>query len=314
MAPVKRRIIELRHYSLPIHFPVLLLSGDRWRISDIKSDRLHFHNCLEIGICHSSGGQIQIEGQTLPFKAGDVTCIPRHVPHTTYSMKDNPSLWSFMFWDPDCLFKNQFRSSGTNLEKPTAKPNVSHYIYPKEKFPRVHRLATAVLDELNRKDCYYEESAKGLLFALYVELIRINSDTSGAQEPITESNREDLLTIMPALNHIYKNYMTPIRVNDLAELCYLSPSHFRRIFHETMGTSPALFIRSTCIEEACKLLQATDDSILSISEQVGFRSISSFNRCFAKLLGDSPREWRKKALKNQALEAKASILEFQGWM
>ena len=60
-----------------------------------------------------------------------------------------------------------------------------------------------------------------------------------------------------------------------------------------MRTTPLEFINSTRIEEACKQLKSTDHSILSISEQVGFHSISSFNRCFSKLMGQSPKRGAK---------------------
>ncbi|WP_235533286.1 helix-turn-helix domain-containing protein [Paenibacillus sp. Leaf72] len=60
-------------------------------------------------------------------------------------------------------------------------------------------------------------------------------------------------------------------------------------------------------------MKSSDFSILSISEQVGFHSISSFNRCFSKLMGASPKEWRKGA-KSEAQSAKASILELTGWV
>ena len=75
----KKPLIEYRHYSLPINFPILLLSGERWKISDIKSEHLHFHNHLEFGICHSDSGIMEIKGESVPFKAGDVTFIPRYV-------------------------------------------------------------------------------------------------------------------------------------------------------------------------------------------------------------------------------------------
>lgn len=94
----KKPVIEYRHYSLPINFPILLLSGERWKISDIKSEHLHFHNHLEIGICHSDSGIMEIKGESVPFKAGDVTFIPRYLPHTTYSSPKEASLWSYIFF------------------------------------------------------------------------------------------------------------------------------------------------------------------------------------------------------------------------
>ena len=48
MARPKSPVTEYRSYYLPMQFPVKLLSGDHWKISDIPSKRLHFHNCLEI--------------------------------------------------------------------------------------------------------------------------------------------------------------------------------------------------------------------------------------------------------------------------
>ncbi|MFD1909762.1 helix-turn-helix domain-containing protein [Paenibacillus rhizoplanae] len=79
------------------------------------------------------------------------------------------------------------------------------------------------------------------------------------------------------------------------------------------GHRPLDFLSSTRIEEACKQLKSTEDSVLEISEKVGFHSISSFNRCFSKLMGVPPKEWRKGA-QSEAQSAKASILEFTGWV
>ena len=52
-------VVEYRNYYLPSSFPVLLLTGSNWTISDIRSENLHFHNCLEIGICHSHDGTLE---------------------------------------------------------------------------------------------------------------------------------------------------------------------------------------------------------------------------------------------------------------
>jgi AraC-like DNA-binding protein len=314
MAKKKKTIIEYRHYSLPVNFPVFLLSGNRWRISDIKSEHLHFHNCLEIGICHSDSGIMEIEGDSIPFKDGDVTCIPRYLPHTTYSSPGTSSLWSYIFFSPEELFKNLFRNSYNNFQLPLLSMKISNYILNKERYPKVYTLATTIVDELTEQNPYYKESVNGLLSSLYIELLRIYSKNEEFANEETDENLKIIFVISPVLEYIYKNYMTPITIDFLAGLCHLSTTHFRRKFHEIMGTAPLDFINSTRIDEACKLLKSTEDSILSISEQVGFHSISSFNRCFSKLLGESPREWRKRVLQSEAQSAKASILEFTGWI
>lgn len=83
MPKPKKPVIEYRHYSLPIDFPVLLLSGDRWRISDIKSEHLHFHNHMEIGICYSDGGIMEIKGNLYLFGQATSRSFPAifRIPH-----------------------------------------------------------------------------------------------------------------------------------------------------------------------------------------------------------------------------------------
>ena len=108
--------------------------------------------------------------------------------------------------------------------------------------------------------------------------------------------------------------MQQFTVDYLADLCHLSVTHFRRVFHSIMGVSPLEFIMNTRISRACVLLRSTEDSILSISEQVGFHSISSFNRCFLKIMELTPRAWRNQSLHSEAKAGKQSILEFRGWV
>ncbi|WP_211748490.1 AraC family transcriptional regulator [Paenibacillus sp. Marseille-Q4541] len=309
----KKPVIEYRHYSLPIHFPILLLSGERWKISDIKSNHLHFHNHLEIGICHSDSGFMEIKGESVPFKAGDVTFIPRYLPHTTYSSPNTASLWSYLFFSPEDLFKHSFKGAYHNFEPNLWMLKGTNCILSKEKHPKIYTLATSVVEELKQQNSYYQESAYGLLLSLYIELLRIYSMNEPLENQESEHKQKDDFVISPVLEYITKHYMKPITIDFLADLCHLSTTHFRRKFHEMMGTAPLDFLNSTRIEEACKKLKSTDDSILSISEQVGFQSISSFNRCFSKLKGESPKQWRKGA-RAGAQSTKASILEFTGWV
>lgn len=316
MSKRKRPIIEYRHYSLPLNFPILLLSGDRWRISEKKSGRLHFHNCLEIGICHSDGGIMEFEDVSLPFKAGDITCVPKHLPHTTYSSPGTASLWTYIFVDPEELFRNMLNNQSLSFDKPMSAIRNYHLIMNKEEYPKVHYLASSIVEELkNQKSCY-QTSVKGLMLSLYVELLRIHTSENLQKEMDSSINQdvENILVISDALEHIHKNYMQPISIGDLADICHLSVSHFRRTFHEIMGTAPLNYLNSTRIDEACWLLRSTEDSILTISEKVGFHSISSFDRCFVKLMKTSPNIWRKQAVLSDSNSPKAAILEFTGWV
>ena len=68
MSKPKNTVMEYRNYYLPADFPVLVLTGGHWKISDIPSSRLHFHNCLEIGLCHSHSGTMKFYSEPMSFK------------------------------------------------------------------------------------------------------------------------------------------------------------------------------------------------------------------------------------------------------
>ncbi len=323
MAKPKSTVTEYRSYYLPIHFPVLLLSGDYWKISDIPSGRLHFHNCLEIGICHSHSGYIEIFGEQILFQAGDVTVIPKNVPHTTYSMPGTESHWSYIYLDPKELFRNMLPATWKNYDLTGYSPNNFSPILHREEFPQVHYLAESVIRELEGQKPSFHISAKGLLLSLYIEFYRIlnlekNGGGAAEQEkeipPKAENDTENFLVIAPALNYIEENYMQQFTIEYLADLCHWSPTHFRRVFHDIMGTSPLDFVNSTRISKACDLLRSTEESVLDISETVGFHSVSSFNRYFLKIMQISPREYRKQILKSDKRSENQSILEYAGWL
>lgn len=340
MAKPTNTITEYRNYYLPPHFPALLLSGDHWRISDKQRDRLHFHNCLEIGICHAGSGFMEFYGETCPFQEGDITIIPQNVPHSTYSTPgaSSLSLWSYLFIDPKEFFRHSLPSTWKNYElQPYAFQNFK-YLLSRERYPEVWQLLTLIIKELREQKLGYQFAARGLMLSLYIEIYRIQSQEEEVREEKEGNKREreeqygrteeeekgggggfsdaaSPLSIAPALDYIEKNYMKQFSIEFLADLCHWSPTHFRRIFHSIMRISPLNYLNNTRIQKSCSLLCSTEESILSISEAVGFQSVSSYNRYFYRLMSQSPREYRRQMLQSDKQQAQSmSILEFSGWM
>lgn len=317
MPKAKSIVTEYRNYYLPLHFPVLLLSGDYWKISDIPSGRLHFHNCLEIGVCHSEYGTMEFYGKPLPFEEGDITIIPKNVPHTTYSAPGASSHWSYLMLDPQELFGNLMPNTWKYYDLSAYAFKNFQFILKREKYPVVYQLLTHIIRELEEQKPGYQVSARGLLLSLYIEFYRIQSMNKfeingGGINNIF--NCDNHLTIAPALDYIEENYMQSFTIEYLADLCHLSATHFRRLFHDIIGTSPLDFVNNTRIMKACNLLRSTEESILNISEMVGFRSVSSFNRYFIKIMQMSPREYRKEMIQTDTNAQNRSVLEYAGWM
>lgn len=315
MSKPKAGIAEYRNYYLPYDFPVLLLSGEHWKISNVPSKNLHFHNCLEIGVCHSESGFMEFNSKQKPlmFQAGDITCIPRNIPHTTYSSPGTESHWSYLFIDPGELFRNISPNFSRNFDLSLSAYKEYKHILSKDTYPKVYNLTLAIIQELEEKKPQYQLSATGLLLSLCIELHRIQSE-GGQETTLTDNPPENAMVISPVLDYIEDNYAQQFDIDYLADICRLSPTHFRRLFHSIIGTSPLDFVNHTRITKACNLLRSTEYSILEISEMVGFHSVSSFNRHFMDIMQITPRNYRNETLLTKEKQEKLSIQEYKGWM
>jgi AraC-like DNA-binding protein len=308
MARPKQTQIEYRNYLLPAYFPIILLSGDNWRISDVPAEKLHFHNCLEIGLCESDSGTLQFAGISSHFTEGDVTIIASDVPHTTYSAPGTASKWSYLFVDVEELFVPYFPleviTGGETLRELLRN---YHAILSRESQPEIHGLVCAIIREMQQKNLNFQFSVRGLMLSLMMKLMNLYASSDFATE---KQMHENSLSIAPALFYIRQNYMLDFPMDELAGLCDMSPTHFRRTFSSIMGFGPLEYVNRVRISHATALLRTTETPILDISEEIGFRSVSSFNRHFMETIGMTPMQYRKQ----MSCVRDQSILKCTGWL
>jgi len=307
MARPKKRVIEYRSYDLPMEFPVIVLDGENWRISDVRSPKLHFHNCLEIGMCHTDSGIMEFGDVSREFRAGDVTVISANIPHTTYSTKGTASRWSYLFLDPEALMRVFMKGTLPEAEGFHRLVTSTCAILDRTRYPEIWVTVESIVREMNARERGWQFAVYGLLMYLCIMLIRIYDEPQLLKAEVPDN---EAMAISPALEYIRSHYMDDFTIEELADLCHLSESHFRRLFRGIMDTGPLEYCNSVRIHAACHLLRMTKETVLSISEQVGFRSISSFNRHFQAVMHMKPMEWRR----TNAMIGDASILEFSGWM
>jgi AraC-like DNA-binding protein len=99
---------------------------------------------------------------------------------------------------------------------------------------------------------------------------------------------EELLTLME------KNTDRNISLEEMAEVCGLSVSHFRATFKKHFFQSPGIFFRNMRMNAVAKKLRETSIPIKEISRQGGFEMLPNFYRAFRAVYGVSPAEYRHK--------------------
>ena len=96
------------------------------------------------------------------------------------------------------------------------------------------------------------------------------------------------------LDYIAVNYGNNILLEDMAAQASLSPSHFSRLFKQTIGQSPYQFLMSYRIEQARKMLDNPHKLMVDIAIGCGFSDQAHFSRTFKKIEGLTPKQYRKK--------------------
>jgi len=84
-----------------------------------------------------------------------------------------------------------------------------------------------------------------------------------------------------------------ISLQDLADVVRLSRFHFCSAFRLATGSTPHETLTRLRLDEACRLLTSSNQSISEIALSVGFQTPSAFAARFRKVVGLTPREFRR---------------------
>lgn len=95
------------------------------------------------------------------------------------------------------------------------------------------------------------------------------------------------------------DYMTmqvgrPIDVQSLADEAHMSPSRFAHLFREQVGETPMKYLEQLRMARAQQMLISTAEPIAQIAQQVGYENPYHFSTRFSKVVGQSPRDYRKR--------------------
>ncbi|MCX7677890.1 MAG: AAA family ATPase [Spirochaetes bacterium] len=99
--------------------------------------------------------------------------------------------------------------------------------------------------------------------------------------------------VQKAIDYIKNNFTSDISREGLAAHLDINPDHLGKAFKLITGEKIGDYINRLRVEMAAERLIRTNEKIIEIAYAVGFESLSTFNRAFAKVMGLSPLEYRK---------------------
>ena len=250
---------------------------------------LHFHKCLEIGVCTDGSGNCIIDNRLYRYKKGDIQIVLPYQPHFANGDYDNRGRWIWFSYDPYKLTSND--DIGNRIANIIEKQVNFNGVFSPHEYSELAAIINKCINETQNSKGLSQLYALLLVQQLILELSRIDCEFKNN----IVSRRRSFDKMLPALSHISENLNNSkeLALNILSSKCFISTATLRRYFYEFTDMSPQQFIAQARINHAQYLLSNTNKSITEISDAVGFESISCFTRAFKRHCGVSPSEYRK---------------------
>lgn len=93
-------------------------------------------------------------------------------------------------------------------------------------------------------------------------------------------------------SYIYANYMSEIKIEQLAKSLGYSRQHISRAFKAKTGISPQAFLTETRIKNAKKFLN-DGHPVNEVAYLCGYNDVFNFSKIFKSKTGLSPSDWKK---------------------
>jgi AraC family transcriptional regulator len=103
--------------------------------------------------------------------------------------------------------------------------------------------------------------------------------------------------ILSTLIHIQTHLESDLNLELLAERVGFSAYHYHRIFREVIGEPVKEYVRRLRIERAAYRLKISEETILHVALDAGFKTHESFTRAFTRQFHITPNEFRTNYLR-----------------
>lgn len=262
---------------------------------------LHRHKYIQINYVNAGRGIHYVNTHGIDIVKGDIFVIPPYVPHSIVKYEGcDLEIFEFEF-STDFILPAHDAIEDTNsyMDFAYLEPFIVVEESVKPRFNlndgtrrEIEELLNEALLEFRQKSPGYVLIIKALLLKLLVITGRAyTAEIKGTEfEKLINSYKS---IISESVKYIDENFSTDLKLKDVADAVGYSRSRFSYLFKSVSGQTFIEYLNKVRINKAVQLLNNTDKSITDISYEVGFNTISNFNKTFKHLMGKTPRSYRK---------------------
>lgn len=284
----------MRKYDIedsPESFPFAV---ERGKLEGLFTE--HTHSYTELIVTLGGTGWQRSGSSLCQLKRGTVVTVPPPLAHQMENMRaldmfvlkfDLNRLVSFQYdLRNDPGFRSLFIQCPPALYKGDTVPPLQ---LEESQLRHVQGMMDVMYEEFQEKKAGYQVIIRTHLLALTAYLSRCF-----LPEHTTVSQKME--KIIPTVVYMEENLHQSIHIQELAQLVYLSPRQYDRVFKEVYGVSPSSYLAELRLNRACQLMADPRFPLGEIWEQCGFTDNPFFYRQFKKRFGVTPKQYRVRLL------------------
>ncbi len=255
----------------------------------------HWHEFIEVAYVLDGSIEYSFPEKRLLLHKGDILFINSNVLHAVLPKEEKIHCSIF-----EVLFDYHFLSgkSNSDIESKYFLPLLGCSAIPGAVFhPESSQTATMTHEfmqamEEDKEGKYgYEFRVQSHLSSLWIEFLKELRPTIEEAKPQNIVSYKRLKTMM---QYIQEHYMEKMSLEDIASSANISKRECSRCFHINLNETPLDFLNRYRTDMAVSMLLYSDTSIMTISENCGFRSASYFSKVFRDLMNCTPKQFQTK--------------------
>jgi len=259
----------------------------------------HTHDFQELVVVVGGSGKHQVGREVYDIGAGDVFVMLGGMHHC-YPEARNLSLINLLY--DTASLRLPLADLGT-LPGYHALFQVEPRLRQRRRFKNRLKLDADQLDRLqiliSELEAELRSRSGGARFLATAHFMRIFGWVARAYTRLPAERRRPLDQISRLLGHLEQHCAEPLTVEDLAKIARMSPTSLFRLFRQHVGRSPVDYLIRLRIGRAAEMLRRETARISEISEAAGFSDSNYFSRQFHRVMGVSPRAYRRGLMKSE---------------
>lgn len=257
--------------------------------------QMHFHDEIELVSVYEGKLAVRVEEKEIILTKGDSVFINHRVPHTTKNMVTG-TVSVLLQFEPEKIRITEYEHMNKYLTVLIGDEDYKYFCFDGagELGKQIFYYLDSINNEAEEKGTHYNTFIRGYLFLLTGSLYRSRILSDVKSKYISG----EIEKILPCLKYIEENYNKQITLSELSEILHINQNYLCRLFKGATNSTVMEYINFVRIWKAENLLTTTSDSVLDISMEVGFSSISYFNRVFKKLKNTTPTVYRQYSKNN----------------